>query len=299
MRPILATIRPERIMSSADVLLHTLRLDSPVVRRLELRAPWGAKIDGCPRPGMYVVERGGSLFADGHREVRAETGDLLLFPSGGAHRILDRPSTPARVLTREMCAGEEIRYGGHGDLTGVYAITFAGAPLPTSLHSIVPRLVHVRPAELDTAGRHIVGAIGELLETGRPEDREPIARLSESLLLRVLRDRWPERHLAVHDWQIVASIAHVERDPGAFHSVDTLARRAGLGRSRFVERFRSLTGLSPMRFVTDRRMALALTLLEGGATRVSEVAETCGYTSVTAFRKALRRHHERTSGAPS
>jgi AraC-like DNA-binding protein len=71
-------------------------------------------------------------------------------------------------------------------------------------------------------------------------------------------------------------------------SVAQLAQQVCLSPSRFAERCRRETGLSPMQWLRSQRLALAMQLREGGLS-VAETALRCGYQSPSALTAALRR----------
>lgn len=65
------------------------------------------------------------------------------------------------------------------------------------------------------------------------------------------------------------ALEEVHRSPGVPWSVETLARRAGLLRSRFFARFTELTGEAPMLYVTRWRMvSVAARMLRSGDLRL-------------------------------
>ena len=70
--------------------------------------------------------------------------------------------------------------------------------------------------------------------------------------------------------------------------VAQLAQQVFLSPSRFAERCRRETGLSPMQWLRSQRLALAVQLREGGV-NVAETALRCGYQSPSALTAALRR----------
>ncbi|MCR8907027.1 helix-turn-helix transcriptional regulator [Thermophilibacter sp. ET337] len=70
---------------------------------------------------------------------------------------------------------------------------------------------------------------------------------------------------------------------GAPPSVDDLARKLYVSRSRLCDAFRSETGQGVGAYARQLRMELACRLLEGGDRSVSEVAVLLGYPSSSAF----------------
>ena len=86
-------------------------------------------------------------------------------------------------------------------------------------------------------------------------------------------------HLAPHEpWQLV-----------------TLAKSAAMSRTQFAEMFKSLSGWTPMQYVTWWRMQMAWNYLESGMP-VAVVAEKVGYQSEAAFSRAFRKQFNVSAG---
>ena len=75
-------------------------------------------------------------------------------------------------------------------------------------------------------------------------------------------------------------------------TVESLARRVGLSRPVFAREFQRALGLSPMRYLTQRRMLAAAALLLGSDAALAEVARRVGYESEFAFNRAFKRHYQ-------
>ncbi|MEU9162701.1 helix-turn-helix domain-containing protein [Streptomyces sp. NPDC048424] len=71
-------------------------------------------------------------------------------------------------------------------------------------------------------------------------------------------------------------------------TVDQLARRAGMSRRTLIRRFRTDTGLPPMRWLLDARLARARELLEAGDRTVEAVARHCGLGTPANFRTLFK-----------
>jgi AraC-like DNA-binding protein len=72
-------------------------------------------------------------------------------------------------------------------------------------------------------------------------------------------------------------------------TTEALARKAGLSRSSFAERFTALIGTPPMRYLANWRMQLAATSLRKGGRSVAQIACDVGYESDAAFNRAFKR----------
>ena len=158
----------------------------------------------------------------------------------------------------------------------------------------LPGLLVVDFSDLDTARL----AFREILEE-QTVDRPGRTTVTSALMTQCLTYLF--RHLLrEHDdappWlrglfepRLARTLDLILGNPGARHTIASLAQSAAMSRSSFSERFRLAFGRSPMSFVTHCRMLLAAELLDRGL-RVSEVAEQTGFASRTHFATAFRKH---------
>jgi AraC family transcriptional activator of mtrCDE len=120
------------------------------------------------------------------------------------------------------------------------------------------------------------------------------ASLVKQVLIALLRrsmrspEHWLERFPLLSDPQIARALADMVAEPSAAHSVQSLANTAGLSRSRFMERFTSLVGLSPLALLRQLRMKEAANLLEADQLSVDHIANAVGYSSRSSFSRAFR-----------
>jgi transcriptional regulator GlxA family with amidase domain len=98
------------------------------------------------------------------------------------------------------------------------------------------------------------------------------------------------------DRRIGSVLFRLHASPESAWTVDSLARVAVMSRSAFSERFRSLVGEAPMRYLTGLRLVRAARLLRSTDTTVAVIARLVGYTSEEAFSRAFK---ARFGDAPS
>lgn len=97
---------------------------------------------------------------------------------------------------------------------------------------------------------------------------------------------------------MVAKALHlIEKHPAGGICVDELARRLGVSRRNFEQRFQNETGCTPHAAILDRRMKEAKRLLSVGRSSVADVAEACGFGTVHYFTTAFKRKCGMTPGA--
>ena len=76
---------------------------------------------------------------------------------------------------------------------------------------------------------------------------------------------------------------------GACLSVEMLAREVALSRTAFIDRFRALVGMPPIRYVTAWRLQTAKLQLRETGKSVAQLAHAVGYDSEEAFSRAFKR----------
>jgi AraC family transcriptional regulator len=82
--------------------------------------------------------------------------------------------------------------------------------------------------------------------------------------------------------------AWVEQNLAGEITLDDLAATAGMSRFHFSRAFRAATGMSPWRYVTERRIARARELLVGGDLPMVEIAAAVGFATASHFAQAFR-----------
>lgn len=83
--------------------------------------------------------------------------------------------------------------------------------------------------------------------------------------------------------------ALIDDDIAAPLRLDDLARAAGVSRAHFARGFTASTGVTPHRFVTDRRLDRARTLLAASALPIGEIARAVGFSSQSHFTATFTR----------
>jgi AraC-like DNA-binding protein len=218
--------------------------------------------------------------------VHLTAGDYLLLPRSGAHRI--RAVDSAVVASGELSLGSNLASPLASPL-----VSNAAASLVTALPDVVVArgLFHREPhlgILVDTLAREFGDA-----RPGSLVMRSRIATIIASAAVRA----WVENGCAPDQWlvtvrdpHIARAIAAMQRDPGNPWTVESLARIARASRSVFTERFRTLVGDSPARYLTQLRMEHGKQLLDREQLSVAEAAGKLGYGSEAAFSRAFRRY---------
>jgi AraC-like DNA-binding protein len=142
----------------------------------------------------------------------------------------------------------------------------------------------------------VLDLISKLVGSGGAGTAVALERLSEVMLTQALRASLLELREtenldleALHDRGIAPAVRAIHDDPGRPWSLGELANLSTMSRSAFAARFRTLTGDSPMRYVTRCRLARAARQLRTGHATLAEVAREAGYESEFSFSRAFKR----------
>jgi AraC-like DNA-binding protein len=296
----------------ASALMRDLRIESSVLCRSVMAAPWGFGVAERDIGSFHMVLQGhGWLEVDGLADpLPVQTGDLLVLPKGNAHSVKDSPGSAAPALTSILAhhavVDGELRFGGdEGSLTeivcGVFALDrIAAAPWMDRLPAVVRS--NAEPGRTDWRGA-IASALRDEARSPTKGGAAVVNRLLELLLGDALRleltriavdARSPGEVLA--DRRIGTVLSQLHERPDSPWTVESLAHEAVMSRSAFSERFRSIVGEPPMQYVRRLRLTRAARLLRSTDATVAEIAKGVGYASEESLSRAFK---DRFGDAPS
>ncbi|MGA5062409.1 AraC family transcriptional regulator [Streptomyces exfoliatus] len=293
-------------------LLKPLRLTGVFDSRWHVRAPWAIEGDAERSCAVlhYVVEGDCWITADGETPVALHAGDLVVFPTGTAHRLSDRPErqgVPLKAVLPERQPGTsgEIVIGGSGPESRLLcAGLHYDASAATGLYGSLPWALVLDGAQVDREPllRDTLRLLADPDRPVRPGDRLITLRAFEMALVLALRPLLRElagsaaslpllRHPGIS--RAVVMMATRFAEPW---TIDSLAREVGMSRSAFTAAFRDLVGESPARYLAARRMQEACRLLTETSLPQSAVPARVGYQSAVGFHLAFRKWFGVTPG---
>ncbi|MGW4793078.1 helix-turn-helix domain-containing protein [Nonomuraea sp. NPDC004297] len=121
--------------------------------------------------------------------------------------------------------------------------------------------------------------------------RELVLGAVEEVLVLATATVRPEGRGEEGDERVRRALAIIAAEPGAAHSVASLARAVALSPSRFAHLFAEATGQTPMRAVRRARVRHAASLLEVTDMDVGQVAAASGFVSPFHFSRAFRKEY--------
>jgi AraC family transcriptional regulator len=97
-------------------------------------------------------------------------------------------------------------------------------------------------------------------------------------------------------WQMRRVVEAVEQNPGANHTISTLAQECSLSSSHFARAFKETTGLAPHQWLTRKRIEHACRLLAQSSMELSEIALACGFVDQSHFSRVFARQEKLSPG---
>lgn len=271
-----------------------------------------------------VVEGCCWISIEGHSPICLEAGDAIILPHYDVHKMSSDPHIPPRSFQGAIPPGPwaempQIEFGGGGALTHMLCgflrcdqhFNPLMASLPTLLwvkHSngeVVDGSTQNRQAEqegsvLADSAMWLPLTLDHMIQEatqGKSGSTAMLSRLAEILFVEVLRryiQHRPPGHTGwlagVKDPDIGRALGYLHAEPQRDWTVDELASEVALSRSALAQRFCSLIGEPPMRYLAGWRLHVARQLLNQPGSGIAEVAARVGYDSEAAFNRAFKRH---------
>ena len=274
-----------------------------VTRAMEVHGDWHFRFTTSDTlKYIFIAVMHGACWMSTEHEpttLRIEPGSVVMLATGGRFALASDLSVPPR------------------EGTGVFRATTLSAPVAGASWNFQAICGHVA---LDaTRGRLLAGALPATLHIGpdvpqapkmrwlldelvselneqRPGSNLAAEELSQLLLLQVIRAHvaTPDSHVpgwirAMADGRIASAVRLMHQEPAKPWRVESLAASVKMSRTSFAVRFSSAMGIAPLAYLTHWRMHLAEQALRSGVAPVSQVADSLGYRSNSAFSAAFGR----------
>jgi AraC-like DNA-binding protein len=304
-------------MDLLSEVLSAVRLEGALFFNAEFTAPWCLSSSGPTGIAPYISPKARHLIifhflTDGHayaalkggKREELNAGDIVIFPHGDSHLLGNgppqKPVDSVQTFASKLSQGlKVVHYGGGGELTRFVCGYMACDPhLSETFLAGLPHMLKVSVAN-EVSGRWIENSIRfSVNEMSGPDAGSSLVveKLSEVLFVETLRryiTALPPNQTGwlagARDAIIGKALALLHADPTHPWTVDDLAHRVGVSRTRLGERFRHFLGLSPIAYLTEWRMKLGAEALQTTENSVAEVAAAVGYNSEAAFNRAFKR----------
>jgi AraC-like DNA-binding protein len=305
-------------------ILAAVRLSGGAFLDAEFSAPWciAAQVnpEDCGPIGRvpahiiayhYVVAGRMWIQAGDGSPLKVGAGEIVLLPRNDPHVLGSAPGMRPLVIDHlvqpSTGAGPAVlRHGGGGAVTQIVC-GFVGCEVPNNpLVATLPALLRLSVGE-GAGGEWIAGSFRRAAEefaTGGTGSSTVLAKLAELLFVEAVRRylvTLPEDRTGwlagLRDRAVGRALALMHTRVGEDWTTELLARECSLSRSAFAERFTTLIGVPPMRYLGQWRLQLAAVRLRDSALPTAHIAYELGYGSDAAFNRAFRRQFGVTPAA--
>ena len=302
-------------MSLSQDWLSRLLAMMTVRGQLELRCSYGAPwqvIYGDSEPGEmpYHIVLGGSAILETPgtgKPQHLSAGDIVMLTHGSAHILHDgggaRPKPAREREALNLIISENKGTGSRLDM--LCGRIILAPPHDRFIRAYLPaRLVtHTSPTKshgkhsTDGAAYEQLNGLVALMRTEAGTDNlggyAMMNALSAALFALTMRvasesDEAPVGLLALAgNPRLSPALTAIFSDPARAWTLPELANLCSMSRATLIRHFQDKLGRSPNDLLTDIRMALAANELKRPGISTEVVAETVGYQSVAAFRRAF------------
>lgn len=311
-------------MDALSDVLRVVGLTGGVFVDAEFTDPWlvSGKVDPVhcmpfmPAPAHvvafhYVIEGGFDLRLEQGDWRRLEAGELVMLPHNDIHIYGSAPkaapvSVGELVRPAQGTGLNKIVHGGGGASTRLVCGFLGGGAEMGLLLANLPPIMALPVADIpggDWLSRSFTYA-AETLAGGDPGAATVMAKMSELLFVETVRRHLNEMPPEQTGWLAglrdpaigrALSLLHARVNEG--WTAESLASAVNMSRSAFADRFTSLIGAPPMRYLTNWRMQVAANSLRDTHKTIAQIAFEVGYESEAAFTRAFRREIGRPPAA--
>jgi AraC family transcriptional regulator, alkane utilization regulator len=307
-------------MDALTEVLNSLRVRSTVYCPIEIGAPWGLHIAEEPGAPFFILTKGRAFLVIEELNIRQwlKAGDFIIITKRCACQVSDSPESKLMDL-QEWLRRNPPRPDGTFKVEGKGEISnFIGGTFFVENHESHP-LLKVLPAFLYFSGAagakgeggNVVGWFETTLNfiiseavSRKPGTETILTRLSDILFIQAIRayassasSEQPNWFAAAIDAQIGETLVNIHRTPQTPWTVEQLASLAGMSRSAFANRFTTLVGEPPLRYLSRWRMHKAIEMIQENRLTTAEIASLAGYESEAAFSKAFKKWTGQGPGA--
>lgn len=214
-------------------------------------------------------------------------GRLKVMLSDQEHIIIDQPS----LLFFPRSYKHSFHSEGEPDTELTCALVEIASGMNNPLVSALPDYLLV-PLSSSLWIANAVTVLFEEAYSKRCGRQAAMDRLFEYVLILLLRHLIEVKLLdsgilaGLSDEKLSKAITAMHEHPEQTYTLQDLAKVAGMSRARFASHFRKTVGATPIDYLTDWRISVAMSMIKKG-TPVNKVAESVGYLSFAAFSRAF------------
>lgn len=250
--------------------------------------------------GFHVVTQGKAyIHTPEHDEViELGAGDVALMTRGCDHIVSTSEKLPRKIMSMEEAAQ---RNDDDGDKTLLSIVSGAYQVWNKPVHPFfgeLPRWYVLRAKEIGRFDQ-VDLAINLLAnETVKPDvgSDTMTQALVDIIFTQIIRKIIAQKNATPQTWSHALHNAHIRSALELMHadcshdwSLDELAKRVGLSRAGFAQKFKTALGAPPLQYLTTLRVQKAMDLLSNTTDKMEAVSQAVGYKDAFSFSKAFKK----------
>ena len=303
-------------MDNLSLVLDSLSLSGAVFLQGEFSSPWciSSQVEaGDCEPFMpvpshiityhLITEGELEVSVDGNNPIATKAGELIILPQNNFHLMgsdlqLNPISASQLVQSVEGPNIAKMSYNGGGDKAKIVCGFLGTNERDNPLICNLPPIIKLDLTD-SNFGNWVKGsldyALNELI-AGDASANTALQKLAELLLSESIRCYMHDYSDVMQKWLKGLSDPHIGKALALIHSkishpwtLEILASEVGLSRTALSDRFTLYIGLSPIRYLNQRRLHIAADYLRDTKKQVGLIAQDVGYQAETAFSRAFKR----------
>jgi AraC-like DNA-binding protein len=303
-------------MDPLSSVLRSFRLSGGVFIDSRFTAPWCVvtklSAEDCgpflSAPSLliayhFIIDGRFLLTVEGQPTIEVHAGEVVMLPRNDVHTLASGSglaAVDAHALLQPSAGGglAQISHGGGGETTHLVCGFLSSEDLYNPLIAALPRILKLdvrQGASRDWVDASVRFAASEMTE-GRFGSSSMMSRLSELLFVEAVRqylatsgDQDVGWLKGLEDPRVGRALSLIHSSISTSWSAEALAREVSMSRSAFVDRFKTLMGMPPIRYLTQWRLQTAKLHLRETNKTIAQLAYSVGYESEEAFSRAFKR----------
>ena len=292
--------RPDLASDGLSAILARLGVTAEIFMQADLCGQWAMDTSGHRKVPFHLVEQGTGWLhtSDSEPPQLLGSGDFVVFPHDAPHCITSNQDTPLPHIINQVPEKSDGKITSL--LCGFFEFRNRNAwPLLDSLPDAI--VLDLKEGGRQHSAYPLVQLMISELEGNQQGMGAVLNQLAYLLFIQVLRMQIESGAsagllFALADKQIGRALNLLHLNFQHDWSVAELANEICMSRSVFSEKFVSLVEKTPMRYLAEWRMQEASDMLRSSDTSIATIADSVGYSSEMAFRKAFRKITGETPG---
>ena len=250
---------------------------------------------------FFAIVKGSCwVILEGHpAPIHFNTGDVGLLNAKRAFTVASSPEIQPLDAMRVFKAGKRnyaaLGEGKEFEYMGGHVLLDPNRG--QMLAQVLPQWIHIPAVSPQAASfRWLLDRLIAERETAQPGTQLASAQLSQLLFIQILRahlqtsSSLPAGLLrALGDTRLAPALQLIHANPAHGWHLEDLAKSCAMSRTTFAQYFRTVSGMTPVAYLTQWRMRLAEKALRERGDQIAIVARSLGYTSESAFSNAFKR----------